>query len=192
MSRKTKRNRSVRKHKRAKRGGGLLDFLGTSTTTTNNSHGTSDSGSWFDMDSFTKGASDFWNKTKKAAEDGYKSISQTQTPTSNVYAEERKYTPPPSPTLIQPSTPSYVPPPAYTEQPTLPSQPQYMTPFGGKRMKRNRRHMRGGYTSNSLTNGIAFNAAPFSGYTAQPQVWVGGKTKKRRMHKKNKSNKRRR
>ena len=193
MSRKTKRNRSVRKYKRAKRGGGFFDFLGTSTPTANNSYGTStsESGNWFDMDSFTKGASDFWNKTKKAAEDGYKSMSQT----SNVYAEERKYIPPPSPSPpIQPSvtSSSYVPPPAYAEKPELPSQPQYMTPFGGKRTKKSRRHMRGGYTANTPTTGIAFNAAPFSGYTAQPEVWVGGKTKKRRMHKKNKSNKRRR
>lgn len=198
MSRKTKRNRTAQKYKKAKMGGGFFDFLGT--TTTSNSYGTStsDSGSWFDMDSFTKGASDFWNKTKKAAEDSYKSMSQTQTPTSSVYPEERKYIPPPpshSPAPVQSFTPSYVPPPAYAEKPELPSQPQYMTPFGGKRTKKSRRHrmrMRGGYTANTPTTGIAFSAAPFSGYTAQPQVWVGGKTKKRRMHKKNRSNKRRR
>lgn len=180
MSRKTKRTRSVRKHKRAKMGGGLFDFLGTSNT---NTYGSSDS--W--LDSFTKGASEFWNQTKKSAEEGYKSITEEPTSTHayTPISEERKYIPPAS---------TYVPPPAYTQQPTLPSQPQYMTPFGGKRVKKSRRnrvHMRGGYTDYTPTTGIAMNAAPFSGYTAQPQVWVGGKTKRRKMYKKNRSNKRR-
>lgn len=182
MSRKTKRTRTLRKHKRSKMGGGMFDFLGTSTTT-----GTSDSGSgdWFNMDTYTKGASDFWNKTKKAASEGYTSISETVAPSS-------------APAAAPTPAPTYVPPPAYTQQPELPSQPQFMTPFGGKKMRKSRRHhrrahMRGGnYTANTPTSGIAFNAAPFTGYTAQPQVWVGGKTKKRRAYKKNRSNKRRR
>jgi hypothetical protein len=171
-------------------GGGLFDFLGTSTTTTNNTYGTSDSSDWFNMDSFTKGASDFWNKTKKAATDSYSSVSGTPVTRVEEIKEEHKYTPSPAAA----PAPTYVPPPAYTQKPPLPSEPQYMTPFGGKRVKKSRRNrMHGGYTSNTPSTGIAFNAAPFSGYTAQPQVWVGGKTKKRRAtHKKNKSNKRRR
>ena len=45
--------------------------------------------------------------------------------------------------------------------------------FGGRRHKR---RMGGGYYGSSL----AANAAPFSGNaTARPQVWVGGKTKRR-------------
>ena len=44
-----------------------------------------------------------------------------------------------------------------------------------------------GYTS--LTN-IASNASPFSGETAKPQVWVGGKRTKR-YRKKNRNTKKR-
>lgn len=183
MSWKRKKTHATKKHRRPKMGGGFFDFLGTSTTT--NNYGASDSSTsdWFNMESFTKGASDFWNKTKKAASDSYSSMSSNASsyspssiPVSHV--EERKEMP----------TPTYVPPPSYTQPPPLPSQPQYMTPFGGKRMRKSRR-MRGGYSDYVPTTGLAANAAPFSGYTAQPQVWVGGKmkTKKRRaIHKKNK------
>jgi hypothetical protein len=49
--------------------------------------------------------------------------------------------------------------------------------YGGKK----RRSMRGGnFTDNTPTTGLAFHAAPFSGETARPNTWVGGKTKKRR------------
>ena len=56
--------------------------------------------------------------------------------------------------------------------------------YGGnktKRRHRNRKHKRGGsFRDNvSLTN-LASHAAPFSGNTAQPHNWVGGKKKYRR------------
>jgi hypothetical protein len=45
---------------------------------------------------------------------------------------------------------------------------------------------RGGYSANTSINGLASSSASFSGKTAQPQVWVGGKTRRRR-HKHTKS-----
>lgn len=52
--------------------------------------------------------------------------------------------------------------------------------YGGTK-KRNRKNKRGGgFRDNvSLTN-LASHAAPFSGKTAQPHNWVGGKTNRRR------------
>jgi hypothetical protein len=50
--------------------------------------------------------------------------------------------------------------------------------YGGKHRK-SRRHMKGGYHDNTPTTGLAAHAAPFSGPTAQPHNWVGGKTKRR-------------
>ena len=44
---------------------------------------------------------------------------------------------------------------------------------------------RGGYTAYNNTENVATYASPFKGgITAQPQVWVGGKTKKRRYNRK--------
>ena len=52
---------------------------------------------------------------------------------------------------------------------------------GGKKRRRKSRKMRGGnFTDNTPTTGLAFHAAPFSGETARPNTWVGGKTRKRR------------
>ena len=52
--------------------------------------------------------------------------------------------------------------------------------FGGKKRSCKSKKMRGGsFTDNTPTSGLAFNAAPFSGETARPNTWVGGKTKKR-------------
>jgi hypothetical protein len=39
--------------------------------------------------------------------------------------------------------------------------------------------MKGGFKDNTPTTGLAVYAAPFSGSTAQPHNWVGGRTKKR-------------
>lgn len=51
--------------------------------------------------------------------------------------------------------------------------------LGGKR-KRSRK-MRGGFSDNTPTTGLAAHASPISGIkSAQPHNWVGGKTKKRR------------
>ena len=80
----------------------------------------------------------------------------------------------------------------YQPQPTnYSSQPQPTSPYyptGGKKTRRRnslRKHKRGGsFRDNiSLTN-LASHAAPFSGNTAQPHNWVGGKTKRSRKSRK--------
>jgi hypothetical protein len=53
---------------------------------------------------------------------------------------------------------------------------------GGKRT-RSRRTKRGGLSGYYPLNGVGADAAPFSGETAQPKNWVGGKRKTRRRHK---------
>ena len=64
------------------------------------------------------------------------------------------------------------------------------TVLGGKKRRNKSKKMRGGnFTDNTPTTGLAYNAASFSGETARPNTWVGGKTKKRR--KRNKSCKKR-
>ena len=63
---------------------------------------------------------------------------------------------------------------------------------GGKKRWGGSKKMRGGYSDNTPTTGLAFNAAPFSGDTARPNTWVGGKTKKRRKHNKRSKSHRRR
>lgn len=45
--------------------------------------------------------------------------------------------------------------------------------------KTKRRRMRGGFKDNNPTTGLASHAAPFSGSTAQPHNWVGGRTRRR-------------
>ena len=45
---------------------------------------------------------------------------------------------------------------------------------------RTRRMKKGGYKNNISINNLAAHAASFSGKTAQPHTWVGGKTKRRR------------
>ena len=47
---------------------------------------------------------------------------------------------------------------------------------GGRRTRR--RRMRGGFEDNTPTTGLASNAAQFSGPTAQPRNFVGGKSKR--------------
>ena len=57
---------------------------------------------------------------------------------------------------------------------------------GGRRRRRTRRirrrrTMRGGYSASHSLNDLAATASPFSGNkTAQPQVWLGGRSKKHR------------
>jgi hypothetical protein len=120
--------------------------------------------------SLTQGFSDAWEKTKKATTDAYSSA--TGSP-SSTYS-------PPTPTT------TYSPPTTTTtySQPTSTASTGYM---GGKTK---RRRMRGGFKDNTPTTGLANHAAPFSGKTAQPHNWVGGKTK-RRKHRHSKSCRRR-
>ena len=55
--------------------------------------------------------------------------------------------------------------------------------YGGKRRKHKSRRMRGGYSDNVSMTNLASHAAPFSGATARPQAYVGGRRTKRRCHK---------
>jgi hypothetical protein len=48
--------------------------------------------------------------------------------------------------------------------------------------KSRRRRIRGGFKDNTPTTGLATHAASFSGKTAQPHNWVGGKTKRYRKY----------
>jgi len=95
------------------------------------------------------------------------------------------------------NTTSY--PPYQPQQTNYSYQPQPTTPYyptGGKKTKRrnsNRKYKRGGsYRDNTSLTNLASNAAPFSGNTAQPHNWVGGKTNRRRGRKSVKQTKRRR
>jgi hypothetical protein len=76
------------------------------------------------------------------------------------------------------------------------STPSYSTPprsYGGRKRRSGSKKMRGGnFTDNTPTSGLAFHAAPFSGETARPNTWVGGKTKKRRRHSKRSKTQRKR
>jgi hypothetical protein len=103
-------------------------------------------------ESLTQGASDLWNKTKKASSDAYSSATGSTTTTSS----------------------SYVPPVSSTPPPAT-SSSGYM---GGR--KRSRK-MRGGYGDNIAITGLAANAAPISDIkSAQPLTTVGGRRTKRR------------
>jgi hypothetical protein len=120
--------------------------------------------------SLTQGFSDAWEKTKKATTDAYSSA--TGSPSST-------YSPPTTTTTYSPPTTTTT-----YSQPTSTASTGYM---GGKTK---RRRMRGGFKDNTPTTGLANHAAPFSGKTAQPHNWVGGKTK-RRKHRHSKSCRRR-
>lgn len=64
------------------------------------------------------------------------------------------------------------------------SSSNYTANYGGKKTKK--RHMKGGYVSYSPKNNIASHASSFSGITAKPHTYVGGKNK--RKHKKTRKN----
>lgn len=109
---------------------------------------------------------DALKKTQGAATDAYNKSGLSGTTSTS-------YTPPvPAPTTL-PSASSNSSAPTPAPMPAL-------TPVGGKtRRRRRRRHMKGGFKDNSPTTGLVVHAAPFSGSTAQPHNWVGGRTKKR-------------
>jgi hypothetical protein len=54
--------------------------------------------------------------------------------------------------------------------------------YGGRRTRR--RHTRGGFRDNTSTTNLASHSASFSGTTAKPHNWVGGRTRrhKRKSH----------
>ena len=61
--------------------------------------------------------------------------------------------------------------------PSTTTQPMTTSTYGGRRTRR--RRMRGGFRDNMSTTNLASHAAPFSGSTAQPHNWVGGRTRRR-------------
>lgn len=99
--------------------------------------------------SLTQSASNLWNKTKS-------SLTGTNTYTGS-------YTPSYSSTSSTPVS-------------TTPVQPMTTSTYGGKTR---RRQISGGFKDNTPQTGLAVNAASFSGETAKPHNWVGGKTKRR-------------
>jgi hypothetical protein len=63
------------------------------------------------------------------------------------------------------------------------------TTMGGRRTRRHK----GGYSASHSINNLASRAAPFSGSkTAQPQVWLGGKSRKLRTKKRSSKRRHRR
>ena len=64
----------------------------------------------------------------------------------------------------------------FTPAPTTSVQPMTTSTYGGRSR---RRRMRGGFKDNTPTTGLAAHAASFSGETAQPHNWVGGRTRRR-------------
>jgi hypothetical protein len=77
-------------------------------------------------------------------------------------------------------------PSTYTPAPMAPA----ATGYGGKR-RRTQKNMRGGFSPNTPTTGLAFNASPISGIATVKTMWVGGKSRKRRANKSAKSRKNR-
>ena len=117
------------------------------------------------FESLTQGATDLWEKTKKASSDAYSSATGSTTG----------------------STSSYVPPPP-PPPPTTSSSSGYM---GGRMRGRKRsRKMRGGYSDNISLTGLAASSAPISDIkSAQPLTTVGGRRTKRRHGGKHRHNK---
>jgi hypothetical protein len=106
--------------------------------------------------SFSQGASRMWDKTKNA--------------TSSLTGSTPSYGTSSYGTSSY-GTSSY-------NTPSYQQAPMHSSSYGGKHSRR-RRHMRGGYKDNTPTTGIAANAASFSGPTAKPHNWVGGRTRRR-------------
>jgi hypothetical protein len=52
--------------------------------------------------------------------------------------------------------------------------------------KTKKRKIKGGFVASKSVSGLAANSASFSGQTAKPHTWVGGKTRKRSCRKKHK------
>jgi len=105
---------------------------------------------------------------------------------------KKKETPPPtSPNASSPDSSS---PPSSSDptgSPSSESSSSSSSLTGGRRRRRTRRMrtrrmrrrrtMRGGYSANHSLNDLASTASPFSGNkTAQPQVWLGGRSRKHR------------
>ena len=113
--------------------------------------------------SVSQGANSLWDKTKKA----------TSSATSSLTASAPTSTAPTSTAPTSTAPTSTAPTSSYTPSSTTPKA------FGGR--KRSKK-IRGGFSPNSATTGLASSAGPFSGQTAQPKNWVGGRTRKHKKH----------
>ena len=89
-------------------------------------------------------------------------------------------------TISKSSTPSISP---STSTTTMTPSTSTTTSMGGRRTRRHK----GGYSASHSINNLASRAAPFSGNkTAQPQVWLGGKSRKLRAKKRSSKRRHRR
>ena len=113
-------------------------------------------------ESLSQSFGDAWNKTKKATTDAYSSATTQMT----------------TPTITTPTT---------TTPTTTTSSTGYM---GGRKKRKTRRHMKGGYSDNTQLTGLAASAQYISGIkSAEPLTIVGGKKKTKRRQKQSKSRK---
>ena len=169
--------------KYTKKGGGLWDSFGTTFGNLKNS--------------ISSGASNLWNKTKKATSGMNNQSSNNYNP-SNSYnsttTNDYGYNSPNSSTTSS-FTPSYNSPSnnTYDSQPVS----SYTSSNGGS--KRKHKHVskkykkRGGYGSSTSFTNLASTAGPISDIqTAKAHHWVGGKSKRTRKSKNKKHNKSRR
>jgi len=154
--------------KYTKKGGGLWDSFGTTFGNFKNS--------------ITSGASNLWNKTKKAT--SMNSQASNNYDTSSSYNAQASTTLPPQTSSYNSPTPSYSVPSNSYDYSTNSYTP---TNGGSKRKYRNSRkryYKRGGYNSNTSLNNLASTASPISNIqTAKAHHWVGGKSKRTRKSK---------
>ena len=169
--------------KYTKKGGGLWDSFGTTFGNLKNS--------------ITSGASDLWNKTKKATSGMNNQSSNNYNP-SNSYnsttTNDYGYSSPNSSTTSSLQSSYNSPSNSNYDSPPVPS---YASSNGGS--KRKYKHVskkykkRGGYGSNTSLTNLASTASPISNIrTAKAHHWVGGKLKRTRKSKNKKHSKRRR
>ena len=126
------------------------------------------------FESLTQGATDLWEKTKKASSDAYSSATGSTTGSTT---SSSSYMPPPPPPTPATSSTGYM-------------GGRMRGRMGGRMGGRKRsRKMRGGYGDNSSLTGLAASAAPISDIkSAQPLTTVGGRrTKRQRRHRHGKS-----
>jgi hypothetical protein len=116
----------------------------------------------------------FWDKIT----DMFKTKPKTPITTTTMTPSTTTTMTPSTTTTMTPSTTTTI-----TPSTTNPS-----TSIGGRRTKR----YKGGYSASHSVSNLASRAAPFSdSKTAQPQVWLGGKSRKLRKSKKSRTNRRR-
>ena len=123
------------------------------------------------FESLTQGATDLWEKTKKASNDAYSSATGSTTGSTT---SSSSYMPPPPPPTPATSSTGYM-------------GGRMRGRMGGR--KRSRK-MRGGYGDNIALTGLASSSAPISDIkSAQPLTTVGGRRTKRRHGGKHRHNK---